>query len=147
MEDKFQELKKLKELKDNEILTDEEFQKEKEKILNEDAKNTNKKDSKEEFKEAEIIDDEQENENEDEKNNSYAMAGFILGLSSVITWMVPIFGLLLEVLGIIFSIKGIKSENKVLAIIGLVCSFCFMFISIAEISIIRGIFTYGFLFL
>jgi len=48
-----------------------------------------------------------------------ALAGMILGIFAVISWVVIIFGVFYSVTGIVFSIIGLKSEHQKLARIGL----------------------------
>lgn len=49
-----------------------------------------------------------------------AIAGFILGLLSLLAWCIPLFGLPITVVGLVLSIKGRKSEYSGLAIAGIV---------------------------
>lgn len=62
-----------------------------------------------------------------EKLDKNAMAGFVLGLCSILAWLIPLFGYPVCICGIIFSAKGLKSEiNKGKAITGLVLSIVFL---------------------
>lgn len=64
------------------------------------------------------------------KNNGKATAGFVLGLVSIIAWIIPLFGIPVSVIGIIMSALGIKSEKKTKAIVGLVFSIIFLIATI-----------------
>lgn len=62
--------------------------------------------------------------NKFEKN---AVIGFILGLISILVWLLPFIGYPVCICGIIFSSKGLKSTtNKGKAIAGLVLSIIFL---------------------
>jgi len=65
-----------------------------------------------------------------EKCDKNAVVGFILGLVSIIAWLIPLFGYPVSICGIIFSAKGLKSQtNKGKAITGLVLSIVFLVFS------------------
>ena len=102
-----EDLERIKELKSNGTITEEEFNIEKSKILNSSA-NTEKKDGKE----------------------TKAMVGFVLGLVGIIAWFLPIIGFPVTVLGIIFSSLGINSLNKNKAIAGLILSIIFLIVTL-----------------
>ena len=51
-----------------------------------------------------------------------AKIGFILGLLSIIVWLLPLIGFPVTIVGIIFSIKGLSSSNRRLAMLGLILS-------------------------
>ena len=61
-----------------------------------------------------------------EKNDKFAITGFILGFVSIIAWLLPLFGYPVAICGIVFSSKGLKSANKGKAICGLVLSIIFL---------------------
>lgn len=62
-----------------------------------------------------------------EKIDKNAVVGFILGLISIVAWLIPLFGYPICICGIIFSSKGLKSTtNKGKAITGLVLSIVFL---------------------
>ncbi|ERJ12207.1 hypothetical protein [Haloplasma contractile] len=66
-----------------------------------------------------------------EKANSNALTGFILGLISIVAWFLPFIGLPLTIVGIVFSSKGLKStEKKGMAIAGLVLSIIFLIVTV-----------------
>lgn len=55
-------------------------------------------------------------------NNGKATAGFTLGIIGIIAWILPLFGYPVNIIGIIMSSIGLKSEKRTKAIIGLVLS-------------------------
>ena len=67
------------------------------------------------------------------KVDKNALAGFVLGLVSIIAWIIPLFGYPVTICGIVFSCKGLKSEiNKNKAIAGLILSIIFLVFSLAN---------------
>ena len=61
------------------------------------------------------------------KADKNAIAGFVLGLCSILAWFIPLFGYPVCICGIIFSAKGLNSQvNKGKAITGLVLSIIFL---------------------
>lgn len=103
-----EDLEKIKQLKDIGAITETEFEVEKQKILNNNVNNetvTNKKATK-------------------------AMVGFILGLVGIIAWFLPIIGVPVTILGIIFSALGINSQNRNKAIAGLILSIVFLVVTL-----------------
>lgn len=63
--------------------------------------------------------------------DKHATSGFVLGLVSIIAWLLPLFGYPVTICGIVYSVKGLKSNSKkVMAIIGLVLSIIFLFITL-----------------
>ena len=68
-----------------------------------------------------------ENKTQIDKTDRNAATGFILGLISIVAWLIPLFGYPVTICGIIFSSKGLKSSiNKEKAITGLVLSIIFL---------------------
>ena len=64
-----------------------------------------------------------------EKHNGKATASLVLGIISLITWLLPLFGFPVAIVGVVMGFYGMKSEKKnrgvaglVLSIIGLVCT-------------------------
>ena len=52
-----------------------------------------------------------------------AIAGFVLGLVGMLGWCIPLCGLPLTIVGLILSIKGLKSRQRGMAIAGVIlCS-------------------------
>ncbi|MDR2834624.1 MAG: FHA domain-containing protein [Bacteroidales bacterium] len=65
------------------------------------------------------------------KKNLFALLGFIIALVSIAFFWIPVFGILLAVTGLIFSIIGIiKKSKKIFAIIGLIISGIMIIVSI-----------------
>lgn len=48
------------------------------------------------------------------------IAGFILGICSIVFCWIPFLNVVLSILGLVFSIIGLKRDKKVFAIIGLI---------------------------
>ncbi|MFZ2539759.1 MAG: hypothetical protein WAX04_12810 [Oscillospiraceae bacterium] len=65
-----------------------------------------------------------------------AIAGFVLGIVSLLVCLVPLFGVPCTIVGIVMSAKGMKSTKKTLAIIGLV--FCIIGLIVTIISAVMG---------
>jgi len=64
---------------------------------------------------------------QNDKADKNALVGFILGLVSIIAWLIPLFGYPVCICGIVFSSKGLKSSiNKGKAVTGLVLSIVFL---------------------
>ena len=62
-----------------------------------------------------------------DKADKNAIAGFVLGLCSMLAWLIPLFGYPVCICGIIFGAKGLKSQvNKGKAITGLILSIVFL---------------------
>ena len=53
-------------------------------------------------------------------NPNAALTGFILGIVSLVAWLLPIIGIPVAIVGLVFSIKGSKTSGIVMNIIGLV---------------------------
>ena len=64
------------------------------------------------------------------KKNTYALVGMILGLCSIIAWIIPLFGYPCTIIGLIFSACGIGSEKKSFAVTGLVLSIIFLILTL-----------------
>ena len=63
----------------------------------------------------------------EEESSKKALTGFILGLVSIIAWLLPLAGYPVSICGIVFSAKGLKSQiNKGKATAGLVLSIIFL---------------------
>jgi uncharacterized membrane protein YvbJ len=74
----------------------------------------------------------------EDKAEKSAATGFILGLCSLIAWIIPLFGYPVTICGIVFSSKGLKSNtNKGKATAGLVLSIVFLIITL--INSIAGV--------
>lgn len=72
-------------------------------------------------------------ENSNVKNNkgdTKALVGFILGLCSIAAWFIPLFGYPVTITGIVFSVMGLKSNDKGKATAGLILSVIFLAITL-----------------
>ena len=56
------------------------------------------------------------------KQNNKAIAGLVLGITSLLAWLLPLLGYPVSIVGIIMGALGKKSEKKNIAIVGLVLS-------------------------
>ena len=54
------------------------------------------------------------------KQNNKAIAGLVLGITSLLAWLLPLLGYPVSIVGIIMGALGKKSEKKNIAIVGLV---------------------------
>lgn len=54
--------------------------------------------------------------------NTFAILGYLLGVFSLVLWVVPPIGLVFSILGIVFCSIGISSSQNGLAIAGLIMS-------------------------
>ena len=68
-------------------------------------------------------------QNKDANPEKLASVGFILGLVSIIAWFIPLFGYPVTICGIIFSSKGLKSNERSKALTGLILSIVFLVFS------------------
>ncbi len=68
--------------------------------------------------------------NTTDKKAIYGMVGFILGLSSILAWIIPLLGYPTTITGIVFSTMGLKSKNKVYALTGLILSIVFLVLTL-----------------
>lgn len=65
-----------------------------------------------------------------DKRDSQAMVGMILGLCSIVAWFIPLVGFPVTITGIVFSAKGLNSKSKGKAIAGLTLSIIFLVITL-----------------
>lgn len=66
-----------------------------------------------------------------EKDDKCASVGLILGLISIVAWIIPLFGYPTTICGIVFSSKGLNSiSNKGKTIAGLVLSIIFLVLTL-----------------
>ena len=56
------------------------------------------------------------------KHNGKAIAGMVLGIIGLIAWLIPLFGLPINVVGLVMGSLGLKSENKRMAKAGVITS-------------------------
>ena len=66
----------------------------------------------------------------EDKNNTKALVGMILGLVSIIAWILPLIGYPVTICGIIFSAMGLKAEKKTQAIVGIILSIIFFLVTL-----------------
>ena len=59
-----------------------------------------------------------------------AKAGFILGLVSILAWLLPVIGLPVTICGIVFSGLGLSSGARNKAVIGLTLSIIFLIVTL-----------------
>ena len=52
-----------------------------------------------------------------------AQTSFVLGIISLVAWYIPLFGLPVSIVGLVYGIKGIDSEKKKKAILTVVKTF------------------------
>lgn len=114
---RLEELQQLSKLKESGAITEEEFTLEKGKIL-QNFRNNN-------------------NEGNNNGKEGKAFIGFILGLCSIIAWFLPIIGLPVTVIGIIFSSLGLNSAKRGQAVAGLILSIIFLVVTV--INSIAGV--------
>lgn len=65
-----------------------------------------------------------------QNTTTLGLIGFIISLVSLVTIFIPLFGLVIWITGIIFSIIGVSNKKKGFAIAGLIISFSWIFILI-----------------
>ena len=63
--------------------------------------------------------------NNNDKASNLGLTGFILGLVGIFAWLLPFIGYPVTICGIVFSSKGLKSNNRGKSITGLVLSIIF----------------------
>lgn len=114
---RLEELQQLSKLKESGAITEEEFTLEKGKILQNFSNNNN--------------------EGNNNGKEGKAFIGFILGLCSIIAWFLPIIGLPVTVIGIIFSSLGLNSAKRGQAVAGLILSIIFLVVTV--INSIAGV--------
>lgn len=70
-----------------------------------------------------------------------AQTGFVLGILSIIAWLIPLFGFPITIFGIIYSSRGLGStKNKEKATAGIVLSIIFLIVTFIN-SIIGAMFS------
>lgn len=55
---------------------------------------------------------------QDRKGN--ALAGMILGIIGLLAWIIPLFGYPVTIVGLVLSIRGLKSSKRGMAIAGII---------------------------
>lgn len=71
--------------------------------------------------------------------NTFAVIGYILGVFSLIMWLLPPAGLVFAILGIVFSALGISSSQNGLAVTGLIMSIFGFLLVVLNMAIGFGI--------
>lgn len=56
----------------------------------------------------------------------------VLGLVSILTWIIPIAGLPTTILAIVFGAKSLKGENRTKALVGLVLGIVFLIFTVVN---------------
>lgn len=74
-------------------------------------------------------------------NDKRAQTGFILGLVSIVAWILPLIGLPISVLAIVFSSLGLSSSKRQRAIAGLTLGV--IFLTLTLINSIAGAVIYA----
>lgn len=59
-----------------------------------------------------------------------ATVSLIMGLVSIITWIIPLLGVTTSIIGIVFAVPGLKSTGRGKAIAGLILSIIFLCVSL-----------------
>lgn len=67
--------------------------------------------------------------------NGKATAGLVLGCIGLIAWFVPLFGAPITILGLVFGIKGLKSDKRGMAVAAIVLSSIGLLLTIINASI------------
>lgn len=70
-----------------------------------------------------------------------ALTSLILGLISIIAWIIPILGLPASIVGLVMGIIGRKSSRRGMAIAGIILSSIFIIVSIANAALGAYLFT------
>ena len=71
----------------------------------------------------------------DSTKNGKATTGLVLGIIGLIAWFIPLIGAPITIIGLVFSIKGLKSLKRGVAITGIVLSSIGLFATIVNASI------------
>lgn len=64
-----------------------------------------------------------------ESKNKFAVASLVLGIVSIITWLLPIAGLPTTILAIVFGVKGRSGVKKGMATAGMILGIIFLVIT------------------
>lgn len=72
------------------------------------------------------------NLDEIDKYNQKAISSFIIGLFSMIAWLIPLIGLPLSITGLVFGFQGRLSTNKGMSISGIVLGIVGIILSLSE---------------
>lgn len=66
--------------------------------------------------------DDDDRDQPEREGGGKAIASLILGLIGIPAWCFPLIGLPIGLIGLILGITGLKSENRVMAILGIILS-------------------------
>jgi hypothetical protein len=69
------------------------------------------------------------------KRNGKATASLVLGLISIVTWFIPLFGLPTTIVGLVLGIKGPGPQRSGKAIAGIVLSIIFLVITVVNATL------------
>ena len=69
------------------------------------------------------------------KHNGKATASLVLGIISLIVWLIPLFGYPVSIVGLVMGFYGIKSEKKSLGTAGLILSIIGLVLCVANSAI------------
>ena len=64
--------------------------------------------------------------------NNKAVVGLILGIASLLAWLLPLLGYPVSIVGIVMGALGTKSEKRSMAIVGLVLSIIGLILTIGN---------------
>jgi uncharacterized membrane protein len=68
------------------------------------------------------------------KEAKESIASLVLGLSGAFAWLLPFLGFPCTIVGLVLGVKGIKSEQRNMAIAGVVLNIVFLFATIVNAS-------------
>lgn len=69
------------------------------------------------------------------EHDKKAIAALVLGIVSLIVWLLPLFGYPVSIIGIIMGIKSKDSNSKTFALVGLILSIIGLAITVANSAI------------
>jgi len=67
-----------------------------------------------------------------EGSNGKATASLVLGLISIVAWIIPVIGLPTTIAGLVLGIKGLGPQRRGTAIAGIVLSIIFLVITVVN---------------
>ena len=69
------------------------------------------------------------------KGGGKAIASLVLGLVGLFAWLLPVLGLPITIVGLIMGVLGMKSDNRGMAVAGVVLNIIFLLACIINASI------------
>jgi hypothetical protein len=69
------------------------------------------------------------------KGQGMATASLVLGLVSIITWIIPLFGLPTTIAGLVFGLQGLGPKKRTTAAVGIALSSLFLVITILNAAL------------